>query len=123
MGNSATAGIDAYVERWWWLFGLALFMLVPLDLLTTLLAVTKYGVVVEANPLMRWLLAQGLFVAMAVNLAVVALVVALFQAAIDRLRRTPPAYHRALVHAVNGYVAVLLVAGTVVVGNNVLALL
>lgn len=121
---TATAeGLDAKVRQWWYLFAVALFLLVPLDLFTTLLVVTKYGTVVEANPLMRWLLEQGLVAVLVVNLAVVAIVVALFQAAVDRLRRTPPAHHRTVTLAFNVWVGVLLVAGSVLVANNLAALL
>lgn len=120
--TSTANSLDAHVERWWHLFAVALFLLVPLDLLTTLLVVTRYGTVVEANPLMRWLLDQGLVVATAVNLVVVVLVVVLFQAAVDRLRQTPPAYHRTVTLVVNAWVGVLLVAGTVLVTNNLVVL-
>lgn len=120
--SAATDGLDDHIKRWWRLFAIALFLLVPLDLLTTLLVVTKYGTVVEANPLMRWLLDQGLVVVTVVNVAVVVLVVALFHVAIDRLRQTPPAYHRTITRVVNVWVGVLLVAGTVLVTNNLVVL-
>jgi hypothetical protein len=120
--SSTADGLDDHVERWWHLFAVALFLLVPLDLLTTLLVVTKYGIAVEANPLMRWLLDQGLVVVTVVNLGVVVLVVVLFHAAIHRIRQTPPAYHRAVTLVVNVWVGVLLVAGTVLVANNLVVL-
>jgi hypothetical protein len=119
---STAYGLDNHVERWWHLFAVALFLLVPLDLLTTLLVVTKHGTTVEANPLMRWLLDQGLVVVTAVNLGVVVLVVALFHAAIHRIRQTPPAYHRTVALVVNVWVGVLLIAGTVLVANNLVVL-
>lgn len=122
MATASADGLDGYVQRWWCLFAVALFLLVPLDLLTTLLAVTKYGTVVEANPVMRWLLNQGLIAVTIVNLAVVALVVALFHAAVTRLRATPPAYHRTVTLVVNVWVGVLLVAGAVLVANNLLVI-
>lgn len=123
MTASSTAHrLDAHIRRWWHLFAVALFLLVPLDLLTTLLVVAEHGTVVEANPLMRWLLNQGLVVVTAVNLAVVVLVVALFHAAVHQIRQTPPAYHRPIALIVNAWVGVLLVAGTVLVTNNLAAL-
>jgi hypothetical protein len=94
-----------------------------LDLLTTLLVVAEHGTVVEANPLMRWLLDQGLVAVTAVNLGVVVLVVALFHAAVHRIKQTPPAYHRPVALVVNAWVGLLLVAGTVLVTNNLAALL
>lgn len=121
--ESSAVGMDRYVPRWWALFAVALFLLVPLDLLTTLIAVGKYGTVVEANPLMRWLLEQGLLAVTVVNLVVVLLVVGLFHVAIDRIRQAPQSSHRRLTHVVNLWVGVLLAAGTVLIVNNVLVIL
>lgn len=121
--TATTDGLDANVQRWWYLFAVALFLLVPLDLFTTLLAVTKYGTVVEANPLMRWLLQQGLFAVIVANLAVVGIVVGLFHVAVHRLRQAPPAQHRSVALAVNVWVGILLVAGTVLVANNLAVIL
>lgn len=120
---SGTArGMDRRVDQWWLLFAVALFLLVPLDLLTTLLAVSKHGTVVEANPIMRWLLDRGLFAVTAANLLVVLLAISLFNAAITRIRRAPESSRRTFAFVVNVWVCVLLVAGFVVVINNVLVL-
>lgn len=111
------------VDRWWRWFGVALFLLIPLDLFTTLLAVGTYGTVVEANPIMRWLLQQGLLVVTVANLVVVGLAVALFHAAISHIRRVPPSYHPVLTRAVNAWIGLLIVAGVVLVANNLFVLL
>lgn len=115
--------MDRYVRTWWRLFAVALFLLIPLDLLTTLLAVTKYGLGVEANPLMRWLLDQGLFAVTVANLVVAGLGVVLFHVAIDGIRDAPPTTHRALTYVVNTWVGVLLLAGIVLVSNNILVII
>lgn len=115
--------MDQYVGQWWLFFAAALFLLIPLDLLTTLMAVSKYGTVVEANPIMRWLLEQGLFAVTAVNLVVVGIVVYMFHAGITRIRQAPASSRRAFAHVVNVWVGVLLGAGVVLVANNVIAIL
>lgn len=120
--SSSDGIVDRHVDLWWRLFAVALFLLVPLDLLTTLLAVTKYGMVVEANPVMRWLLHQGLWAVTVANLVVVCLGVSLFHIAIGGIRRAPLSSHRALAHVVNVWVGTLLVAGVVLVSNNLLIL-
>lgn len=120
--TSTADGLDRHVEQWWHLFAVALFLLIPLDLLTTLLAVEKYGLGVEANPVMRGLIDQGLVVVLAVNLAVVLLAVALFHVAVVSLRQTPPAYHRAITMFVNAWVGVLIAIGALLVANNVVVL-
>lgn len=123
MSAASTAdGLEGRIEQWWHRFAVALFLLIPLDLLTTLLAVEKYGLGVEANPVMRGLLDQGLVVVLAVNLAVVLLAVALFHVAVVSLRQTPPAYHRAVATFVNAWVGVLIAIGALLVANNVVVL-
>lgn len=119
-GNSD--GLDRHVDRWWVLFAVALFLLVPLDLLTTLVAISKYGTGVEANPFMRLLLDHGLLAVTAVNLVVVLVGVSLFHVAMGSIQRAPISSHRALINVVNTWVAVLLIGGIVLVANNVLVI-
>lgn len=122
MGDSATTGLEPHVEKWWRWFAVALFLLLPLDLFTTLIAVSKYGTAVEANPIMRSLLERGLVAVTAVNLVVVGVAVFAFHVAIEELRRTPTLYHRVLARVVYGWIAVLLLAGAALVVNNLLVI-
>lgn len=119
----SVARSGAHVGKWWQGFAVALFLLVPADLFTTLMAVTKYGMVVEANPVMRWLLDQGLFAVALANVVVVCIAVSLFHTALDGIRRAPPSYRRTLTHVVNVWLAILIVGGLLLVGNNLLAVL
>lgn len=120
--SADAAELDRYVEQWWLWFAVALFFLIPLDLLTTLIAVAKYGTVVEANPIVRWLLQRGLLTVTVVNLGVVGIVVYLFHAAVGSVRQVPPSNRQVLVRFVNVWLAVLLVVGAVVVVNNIRAI-
>lgn len=120
---SSGVELDRYLTTWWVLFGAALFLLIPLDLLTTYAAVSKHGMVVEANPLMRYLLEQGLVVVTLVNILVVALVTGMFHLALSRIQRAPERSHRALSYTVNLWVGVLLLGGIVLVANNLLVVL
>lgn len=122
MSGSAVE-MDDQVDRWWFWFAIALFLLIPLDLFTTLLAVERYGTGIEANPLMRWLLQQGLFAVTVVNLAVVGFAVYLFQAAIGRIQRVPPRYRPLVAHAVTAWIGFLILAGVVLITNNLLVLI
>lgn len=110
--------IERNVCRWWVSFGVALFLLVPLDLLTTLLAVARYGVGIEINPVVRWLFTHGLVAVAAANLTVVGITVYLFHVALEGVRTAPPSSHRLLSRVVHVWVGTLLVTGTVVVANN-----
>lgn len=109
-------------QRWLW-FGVALFLLIPLDLFTTLLAVATYGLAVEANPLMRWLLRQGLFATTAVNLLVAGIAIVLFQLLTERVGRLPPSQRHMFALGVNVWIAILIVGGILLVFNNLLVIL
>ena len=118
--SGAVVEMDRYVEQWWLWFAVALFLLIPLDLLTTLIAVSKYGIGVEANPIMQWLLHRGLFAVTLVHLVVVGLVVSMFHVAIQRFQRAPPSYRRILCYVVTLWIGILIASGLLVVTNNVL---
>ena len=120
--HSPGAVPDERVNRWWIGFAVALFLLLPVDLFTTLLAVGIYGTGVEANPIMRWLLHQGLVAVTVANLAVVGLVVLLFHVAVDRVQRVPPAYRSMVDPVITAWIGFLILAGLVLVTNNVLVL-
>lgn len=118
-----TIEMDDYVRRWWLWFAVALFLLIPLDLFTTLLAVARYRIAVEANPVMRWLLHQGLFAVTVTNLVVVGLVVYLFHAAIEGIRCCTPVERTNLVSFINIWLGILIAVGLAVNANNLLALI
>lgn len=122
MAESVTRA-GAHVGKWWQGFAVALFLLIPVDLLTTLMAVWKYGMGVEANPVMRWLLDQGLVAVGLVNVVVACLAAYLFHTALGSIRRAPSTYQRPLTHVVNAWLAVLIAGGLLLVGNNLLAVL
>lgn len=114
-------GLDRCVRRWWGWFAVALFLLIPLDLLTTLIVVAEHGTAVEANPIVRWLLRQGLLAVTVVNLVVVALAVTLFHVAVERFRRAAPPNPRPFVLFVNLWIGGLIAVGAGIVANNILA--
>ncbi|WP_311170739.1 DUF5658 family protein [Halobellus ordinarius] len=114
--------LNGRVDQWWFWFAVALFLLIPVDLFTTLLAVGRYGTGVEANPVMRWLLEQGLFVGTVANLLAVGVAVWLFHVAIDRVSRVSPSYRFACIRLVDVWIGLLIAVGLVVVANNLLSL-
>lgn len=112
--------MDGQVKRWWIGFTVALFLLVPVDLLTTLASVAAYGSTVEANPFMRWLLGRGLLEVVLVHLAVVVLTVASFHVAVEAIRGAPASYRSSLVYGVDAWLTLAVATGIVVVVNNLL---
>ena len=105
-------------EYWSWL-AVALFMLVSVDLLTTLLAAADVGPAAEANPVMAWLIGQPLPVLLAVNLAVVVLAATFFYALVETIRTAPSRQARAVAALVELWLGAVLAVGFVVFANNV----
>lgn len=108
--------------REWWLFAGVLFVHLPVDLLTTLFVVDAYGLGVEVNPIMRWLLAAGLLAVTISYLGVTILLVAMFAAVRSITVRSREPIRSVLTAGVTAWLVVLFVAGIVVVANNLLAL-
>lgn len=111
---------DEYVETWWVWFTVALFLLLPLDLLTTLFAVAEYGVAAEANPIMEFLLRQGLLAVVGVHLVVIALVVSFFHVVVARFRVSNRHSRRLLAPIITVWILILNIAGCLIVTNNIL---
>jgi magnesium-transporting ATPase (P-type) len=113
--------LDRSVRRWWRWFTVALLLLIPLDLLTTLIAVAEHGTAVEANPIVRWLLQQGLLAIVVVNLVAGILAVTLFHVAVEQFRRVIPSTPHPFVLLVNLWIGVLVAIGTGLAIKNLLA--
>lgn len=108
---------DRIEEYWDWL-AVALFLLVTVDMLTTVFAAAKLGTAGEANPLMRWALNRGLATLVLINLAVVGLVVGFFWGLVEMLERTPPRYRHGFGIVVELWLGLLLLVGLFVLANN-----
>ena len=104
-------------EYWDWLAG-ALFLLITVDVLTTIYAAHVAGLGAEANPIVRWSLSRGPVVVVAVNLLAVVVTVMLFDRLLDRLRRTPAPFDRYFALAIELWLGLLLAVGLVVFANN-----
>ena len=120
--SGSVAEVDDVATEWWVRYAVALFLLLPADLFTTLLAVGRHGTAVEANPVMRWLLEHGLVAVTVANLVAVGFAVWLFAAAVDRVRQVPSSRRGVFVRLVDCWLGLLIAAGVVLVANNVLAL-
>lgn len=110
---------SARLERDWRRFAVVLFVLLTLDMLTTMYAVAAVGPAGEANPLIRWTIERGLVTYTAVNLAAAALAAVGFAALLRFLRSTPAPYDRYFELGVRVWLGALLAAGLLVFANNV----
>lgn len=104
-------------EYWDWL-SVALYLLVPLDLLTTFGAAARYGTAAEANPLVASLLSEPLWLLVAANLLVVVAAAGGFAAILRQLRRTPPHRRPQFSVVVESWLGLLVAVGLFVFANN-----
>lgn len=114
------AGLDAREDEYWDWLTAVLFLLVTVDMVTTVYAVHAVGLAAEANPLVRWAVASGPVAFAALNVAAVVVVAALFDRVVARLRRTPAPLDRYLATGIEAWLGVLLAAGLLVFANNLL---
>jgi hypothetical protein len=59
---------ESRIEEYWDWIAVALFLLLTVDLLTTLAAARLVGADAESNPLMRWLLGRGVVIVIGAHL-------------------------------------------------------
>jgi hypothetical protein len=116
MGDDGLAA--SRIEEFWDWIAVALFLLLAVDLLTTLAAARVVGVGTESNPLMRWLLGRDVLVVVAAHLLVVVVVTGFFRLLVDLLRRTSPPTDRRLALLVEAWLGVLVAVGLAVFANN-----
>lgn len=111
------------IHEYWGLLAVVLFVLVSLDMLTTVVAAAELGVGAEANPLVRWALGRGILTLVTLNLGVVGLTVGLFWGLIRMLHRTPERLRKPFALLIEVWLGLLLVAGLFVLTNNLAAIL
>ncbi|MFW5939614.1 MAG: hypothetical protein ACOCSD_00365 [Halolamina sp.] len=109
-------------ESYWGWVAAALFLLLPVDLLTTLLNAAIVGAEAEANPWMAWLLAQSPLVLVGVHIAVGVVAVAGF-AAYEALSRRSERFGGMMLQAARLYLILLVAVGFLVFCNNLSVLL
>lgn len=106
------------MEEYWEWFAVALFVLITVDMITTVYAAASVGTAAEANPLMRWTLGQGLVAVTVVNLAATVFAVGGFALLIKLLKGTDPPVDRYVAIAVEAWLGLLIAGGLFVFANN-----
>lgn len=104
-------------EYWSWI-GASLYLLLSLDLLTTLYAASQYGVGAEANPYMRWIITQNVPMLIAINLVTLVVLVVFFAGYLFLLRRTTGTMGWVMAKSFELWLALLLAGGLFVFANN-----
>ena len=108
----------ASVREYWSWTGGALYLLLPVDLLTTLYAAALYGPAAEANPYVRHALDHGVPRLVAMNLAVLAVAVALVAAYMRVLSRTRGVEAWVMARSFELWAGGLIAVGLFVFANN-----
>lgn len=115
---STETSLEPRFEEYWDWVAVALFLLLTVDLLTSMYAAGTVGLEHEANPLMAWLLAQSLGVVI-IGQAVVLLVAAgLFYGLFELTRGLPRDYRGPVAVAVEVFLGLLVAVGLFVFANN-----
>lgn len=115
--HSAPVVAERVEEYWGWATA-ALFLLVTVDLLTTMYAAAAVGPASEANPLVRWALGRSVWALVGVNLGAVVLATLVFRGLMETYRRTPARlrpYYGAVIEA---WLGALVAVGLGVFANN-----
>lgn len=108
----------APLEEYWDWFAVALFVLITVDMITTMYAAWYVGPAAEANPLMRWALYQGLVTVTLVNIAATVIAVGGFALLMKLLRRTEPPWDRYVAVGVEAWLGLLIAGGLFIFANN-----
>jgi putative Mn2+ efflux pump MntP len=111
----------AFIEEYWDWVAVALFLLVTVDMLTTMFAAAVLGPAAEANPLMRWALEQGTPTLITVNVLAVVLSVGFFYGLRELIGQTPSPYRRPFCVLVEVWLGLLVFVGLAVLANNLSA--
>lgn len=110
--------LSARIDEYWGWAAVALFLLITVDLLTSMYAVAAVGIEYESNPVMQWLLTQHVAVIVAINVVATALIVVFFHALMELLRYSPQRFRRPFSLVVELWLGGLVSVGLFVFANN-----
>lgn len=112
---------DPYSEKideyWDWVV-VALFLLITVNLLTSMYAMAAVGLEHESNPLMAWLFSQSLAVIITAHIGVAIVASLLFYLLFELVRLTPDPYRGIVMLSVETFLGLLIAIGLFVFANN-----
>lgn len=114
----AFARPESRIQEYWDWAAVALFLLIPVDLLTSIFAAEAVGLEHEQNPLMAWLLAQPIVVLIGVHIAAAVLAALGFWLLFRLVEYSDGRPGRVLQFLVEVYLGLLVAAGLFVFANN-----
>lgn len=108
---------DSRREYWSWT-GVALYLLLPVDLLTTMYAAAVHGVMAETNPVVRWALATGPGPLVALNLLALVVSVTFVAGYLRLVRRSSGVEAWVMARSFECWMGSLVAVGLFVFANN-----
>ena len=108
----------AHLREYWSWTGIALYLLLTVDLLTTLYAAALYGPAAESNPYVRAVLTRGVPSLVVVNLAALAVSVGLLAVYMRLLRRSRGPEALFMARGLEAWLGGLIAVGLFVFANN-----
>lgn len=115
--------VDRRRDEYWDWVAVALFLLLTVDLLTTVFAVKVAGVAGEANPIVAWAFERGMVWLLGINLLALLVLVALFHGLITLSRRSPDPLDDVVALSFEVWIGGLIAAGLFVFANNLVVIL
>lgn len=112
---------NRFGEYWTWMAGV-LFLVITLDLLTTVYAAALHGVAAESNPVVAFLLERGLVELVIANIVATVLVVVLFDRTLALIREAVPPFDRLLAVLLEIWLGCLVATGLAVFANNLVVI-
>lgn len=114
--------LETSVEEYWDWFAVAIYVLITVDMLTTLYAAWSVGFDAEANPLMRWALVEGVPTLVAVNIAAGVIAAAAFYVLMGLFEQLAAPYNRVWAFGIQLWLGLLIAVGLFVFANNLVVI-
>lgn len=105
-------------RKYWIWTGGVLYLLITVDMITTIWATELHGPGAEVNPLVRWAVQHGVVTLAGINLAALFVLGILFHWMIELTIEAPERYQPTIALAFEVWIALLLAAGIAVFANN-----
>lgn len=118
MKNYSILNFNAQIEEYWDWIAVALFLLTTVDMITTIYAVYIFGINSEVNPIIEWVLRQGVLFLGIINLFVVLVVVGIFYLLIELFRSSKDKYKKYYKVCIEIWIGLLVSMGLFVFSNN-----
>lgn len=114
--------LETTVEEYWDWFAVAMYILIPVDMITTIYAAWSVGLDAEANPLIRWALNEGTSTLVAMNLVATVIAGVTFYVLMQVFDGTETRSNRLWAFGIQLWLGLLIAIGLYVFANNLVVI-